>query len=181
VTSTEDQQPQPKTDKSWLQPLQLLTNFAVVAGILVLVFELNQTRDLAQVQTYDNAYHSAISRNLALIGEAPQVSLAKAIFKPDEIQPEDVVVLNRYYTVVVVSWRRLKDKNAVGYFGGGWEQVVTQEARNFNTQFGRKWWTSYRSVGDPDIVAVVDTILDRITIEESFEFYNNLLPSPKAP
>jgi len=141
--------------KSWLPSIQLITNLTVVAGIVVLMFELNQTKDLAQVQTYDNAYLSVTSRNL-----------------------EDVVVLTKYYTAIVVSWRRLKDENAVGYFGGGWEQVVAQEASNLNNQVGRKWWRSYQQFGDPEIIAVVDRVLSETTIEEWRGFYQNLLPAP---
>lgn len=164
--------------KSWLPSIQLITNLTVVAGIVVLMFELNQTKDLAQVQTYDNAYLSVTSRNLSLMGESPQQSIAKSIFQPERISQEDVVVLTKYYTAIVVSWRRLKDENAVGYFGGGWEQVVAQEASNLNNQVGRKWWRSYQQFGDPEIIAVVDRVLSETTIEEWRGFYQNLLPAP---
>ena len=176
----EENQEPPEREKSWLSPLQLLTNLAVVAGILVLIFELNQTRELAQVQTVDNAYLAAMSRNLALLGETPQESIAKAIFKPSEITEEDVVVLTQYYTAIVVSWRRLKDDRAIGYFGGGWEDVVAEEAFNFNTQFGRRWWLSYRQFGDAEIIGVVDRVLERTTVADSLSFYQALLPVPNS-
>lgn len=82
-----DSQEEPTTEKSWLPSLQLVTNLAVVAGIIVLIFELNQNRDLAQVQAYDNAYLTATSRNLALLGETPQISIARSIFHPDDLTP----------------------------------------------------------------------------------------------
>ena len=128
---------------TWVSPLQLITNIAVVVGIAALIFELNQTRDLAQVQTFDNAYLSAMSRNLSLMGESPEKSMAKAIFSPNKIGQEDVVVLSQYYSAVIVSWRRLKDDRAIGYFGDGWEEVASEEAFNLNTQIGRKWWGQY--------------------------------------
>ena len=161
---------------SWLPPLQILTNVAVVAGILVLIFELYQTKDLAHVQTIDNAYVSAMSRNLALLGEAPEKALAKAIFAPNSIGTEDVVVLNQYYIALSVSWRRLKDTRAVGYFGGGWEYVVAEEALSLNTEFGRRWWAAYQTYGDPEIIAVVDEILDRTEVADSLGYYQSLLP-----
>ena len=167
---------QAKLGTSWLLPLQVVTNVAVVAGILVLLYELNQTKDLAQVQTVDNAYLSAMSRNLALLGETPQKSIAKAIFAPNDIGTEDVVVLNQYYTALIVSWRRLKDVRAVGYFGDGWEEVVSEEAFNFNTPIGRKWWDSYQEYGDPEIISVVNAVLSRTATSDSLKFCRDLLP-----
>ena len=142
--------------------------------------ELNQTKDLAQVQTYDNAYLSVMSRHLALMGESPQQSIAKSIFQPGSISQEDVLVLTQYYTANVVSWRRLKDENAVGYFGGGWEQVVAQEAFNLNNPIGRKWWESYKQRGDPEIIEVVDSSLSQTTEEELRRYSQDLLPTPNT-
>ena len=82
-----DSQEEPTTEKSWLPSLQLVTNLAVVAGIIVLIFELNQNRDLAQVQAYDNAYLTATSRNLALLGVTPQISIARSISIPTTLLP----------------------------------------------------------------------------------------------
>lgn len=174
-----DSQEEPTTEKSWLPSLQLVTNLAVVAGIIVLIFELNQNRDLAQVQAYDNAYLTATSRNLALLGETPQISIARSIFHPDDLTPEDVIVLHQYYTAILVNWRRLKDEHAIGYFGGGWEGVVAAETFHLNTYLGRKWWNSPRQFRDQEISAVVDRILKETSVEDSVAFYRNLLPKPE--
>lgn len=172
----QNDQTEEQKGNSWVSPLQLITNIAVVVGIAALIFELNQNRDLAQVQTFDNAYLSAMSRNLSLMGESPETSLSKAIFRPSDINQEDAVVLSQYYSALIVSWRRLKDDRAIGYFGDGWEGVVSEEAFNLNTQIGRKWWEQYKAYGDAEIIVVVNSVLDRISVTNTFNFYQGLLP-----
>jgi len=158
--------------------LQSLTNLAVVAGIAVLIYELKLTRELASVQTVDQAYTLAIERNLALLGNAPEEVLARSIFAPERLTPSDVIVLNQYFLSVVTNWVRIKDERAVGYFGRGWKSVVQLEAPTLNTPIGRRWWAGYRRYPDAELVQLVDAALSEISVEESRAYFERLLPNP---
>ena len=52
--------------------IQLLTNVAVVIGLVLLIYELNQSRNLTRAQVVDQVYGAAVNRNLALMGESPR-------------------------------------------------------------------------------------------------------------
>ncbi len=181
-----DQQHEPPSLTWWdrfkvMTPsIQLLTNLAVVAGIAALLLELIQTRELARVQTFDSAYLAAISRNLSFVGESPERSLARSIFEPDAITPTDVIVLNQYYTAIVVNWRRMKDPQAMGYFGGDWRAVVSAESLSFNTVVGRRWLENYRQLADPEIFDIVDQSLANTNVNEALAFYRRLLPKKEG-
>ena len=51
--------------------LQITTNIGVVVGLILLIYELNQSRDLTRAQVIDSVYGAGVTRNLALLGESP--------------------------------------------------------------------------------------------------------------
>ena len=145
--------------------MQLLTNVAVVVGIVLLIYELNQSRDLTRAQVVDAAYGAAISRNLALLGESPERAIATSVFRPEEITESEAIVLSQFYTSLMVSWLRVKDEHGLGFFGGSFEEVVASEAHFLNTVPGRIWWASTKEFTDPEIVKVVDEALQSLPQE----------------
>ena len=142
---------------------QLITNIAIIAGLVLLIYELNQSRDLARAQVVDSLYGAAVDRNLAVLGESPEQALARSIFAPDEITQSDAVVLSQYYTALLVSWLRNKDERGAGYFGRAYEEVIESEAYFLNTIPGRKWWDSIREFQDPQLSAAVDRALQNLS------------------
>jgi len=76
--------------------LQLTSNLAIIAGLIVVIFELNQTRGLAFGQMIDGEFAMNNDRFIAAMGEAPQGALAKATFDPSSLTPEDAVVLDAH-------------------------------------------------------------------------------------
>ncbi|MEM7002128.1 MAG: hypothetical protein AAF529_15165 [Pseudomonadota bacterium] len=146
--------------------LQLLTNLAVVAGLGLLIYELNQSRDLVRSQVVDSVYGAAVTRNLALLGESPEKAIAKSVFHPEQVTENDAIVLSQFYTALLVSWLRNKDERGVGYFEDMYAQVVASEAYFLNTVPGRKWWNSVKDLQDPGLRAAVDAALQVATPEQ---------------
>ncbi len=145
--------------------LQITTNIAVVIGLVLLIFELNQSRNLTRAQIVDATYDAVVSRNLALIGEKPEEAFAKSVFAPDELTQSEAVVLSQFYTALLVSWLRNKDERGIGYFGQGFESVISTEAYFLNTEPGRRWWASVRPFTDPEIAKSVDSALSKMSSE----------------
>ncbi len=139
--------------------LQILSNFGVLLGIALLIYELNQSSDLTQAQVVDSTYDAVVFRNLALLGESPEQAIARSIFRPDELTEDDAIVLSQFYTAMLVSWMRVRDERGVGYFGSSFEYVAQTEAYFLNTRPGRVWWASVKQLTDPAIVQPVDDAL----------------------
>ena len=161
-----------KRERDWLQ---LLTNVAVVIGLLLLIYELNQSRDLTRAQVVDAVYNAAVSRNLAILGESPEQAIAKSIFHPDDVTEGDAIVLTQFYTAMLVSWLRNKDERGLGYFERGFEEVIASEAHYLNSVPGRKWWASIRDFTDPEIAAAVDRALEPVTTDMQRNVINQLV------
>ncbi|MEM1433840.1 MAG: hypothetical protein AAGG11_07300 [Pseudomonadota bacterium] len=142
--------------KDWLQ---VTTNVGVVIGLVLLIYELNQSRDLTRAQVVDSVYDAAVTRNLALLGENPEAAIARSVFRPDELSEQDAVVLTQFYTAMLVSWMRNKDESGLGYFEESFQYTIASEAYFLNTGPGRRWWSTVWSTVDPDIAAAVDSAL----------------------
>ncbi len=59
--------------------LQLLTNIAVVIGIGVLIYELNQTHLYNRSQVIAIDYQTLTDINLAMVGDNPAGAFAKSV------------------------------------------------------------------------------------------------------
>ncbi len=151
-----------KRQRDWVQ---LLTNIAVVIGLLLLIYELNQSRELTRAQMVDGAYDAAIFRNLALIGESPEGAIARSLFHPEDVTEADAIVLSHFYTALLISWLRNRDERGLGYFDREFEEVIASEAYFLNSIPGRRWWASVRDLQEPELAAAVDKALGPLTPE----------------
>ena len=165
---------QSRAPRDWLQ---ILTNFGVILGLLLLLYELNQSRELVQAQVVDGVYNAGVTRNLALLGENPQVAIAKSVFYPEQVSEAEAVVLVQFYTSLEVSWLRNKDERGLGYFERGFEEVVASEAYYLNTVPGRKWWSVIREFTDPEIARIVDAELSTVSVETNRDVLSSIVGS----
>ena len=161
--------------------LQILTNIAVLAGIILLVYELNQASNLTRAEVYDAAWSSAVTRNLTLLGESPAETLAKALYTPEDLSQSDALILNQFYNSLLTSWYRNKDPRGIGYFGVEWEQIVLSEAYLLNSKPGRAWWASVSPLVDPTVVAVVDEYLAQVSPSAARTTVDAILSVAKQP
>ena len=160
---------------------QILTNIAIISGMVLLIYELNQSRDLARAQIVDAAYGAAVNRNLALLGESPEKAIAKSYFQPDEITESEAIVLSQFYTALLVSWLRNKDERGAGFFERSYQTVIASEAYFLNTVPGRTWWNSIKEAQDPELRFAVDQALATITVARQKEMIAQLVGNQVNP
>ncbi len=160
--------------------LQIITNIGVVFGLLLLLYELNQSRDLTRAQVVDSMYETVVIRSLSLIGETPEAAIAKSVFQPDELTESEAVVLSQFYTSLLVSWLRNKDERGAGFFEQAYAEVVASEAYYLNTEPGRRWWAVTRPYTDPAIAGVVDEALASMTSDSQRAVIETILGRESA-
>lgn len=77
--------------------IQVITGLAVLLGLALVVWELQQTRTLARVQLYSDSMNAKTDFTAALLGEEPMSVIGKACLEPDSLTLEDASVLLRYF------------------------------------------------------------------------------------
>ena len=140
--------------------LQIFASLGVIAGLLIVAYELKQTKDLAQAQIMDQTYTDLRSSSQNLMGENPSVSIVKACYNPSELTHEDVVVLNGYLSeqrVQIVRWYML---DQVGDFGINWRVAGLEPYRTiFATEFGRAWFDRVKTLMPLEIAQYGEELL----------------------
>lgn len=124
--------------------VQLLGNLAIVAGIAIVIFELNQNKQLAYAQMFSEGHSELDNQFLAMQSDDPRRTFFKAEFCPNELSGEDVVTLSAYYERYVSGWQRIYRTNRIADLNRPWQAVVAKDIRTvFSSNLARRWLTAF--------------------------------------
>lgn len=116
------------------QTIGVLANLGVLVGILLLVYELNQTRELTRAQTRNELSQDLISIMLSLAGDLETTSLIDRGDNGEELSDTErvryfnlTVAQLRYHENVYYQYRNgLYDENEYRAQREGWRRFVFQ-------------------------------------------------------
>ena len=77
--------------------IQVITGIAILLGLALVVWELQQARTLARVQLYSDSINAKTEFTAALLGEEPMSVMGKACLDPEGLTLEDAAVLFAYF------------------------------------------------------------------------------------
>ena len=129
---------------------QIISNVAIIFGLGLVVYELNQSKQLASGQfVRDNAARDTSIR-LAIMGEDPREALAKAALHPADLNERDVVTLDAYYESIVMGWFNYRRSSQSASIDAPWRENVAQSIRReFSSEPARRWLRTM--VADVDV------------------------------
>ena len=129
--------------------LHIISNLAIIAGLLIVVFELNQSRNLAYGQILTDEMTRFNDRHLALMGDDPRDAIVKSALSPDELLPQDAATLDAYYSSIIWNWYSMLRSSEVTGIDRRWRVNVADQAReHFSTQPGRRWLKLWAELPD---------------------------------
>jgi len=124
----------------WLTPL---ANVALLAGLVLVAYELNQNRALARMDLVNegNVVQNQIWANL--MGEVPGDVIARAIECPEEMTYADFMAMDAFlFTSMNTLYRNYELAEEGIFTAEEWRQSVETYASWFlGNPFGRAWWT----------------------------------------
>ena len=127
---------------SLLDIVQVITGIAVVGGLVLLVLELQQAREIASAQQTNEVRTGYDTVTMAEIGEILPSALARACENPTQLTGPDLVALNAYYlsNLMYVLYAYGEEESDVssripwqGYANASFSAI-------FSTKPGRAWW-----------------------------------------
>jgi hypothetical protein len=133
--------------------VQILTGVAVVVGLGLVIWELQQAREIARFEQLNTSFAQYTQRIQTHMGENAASAVAKACDHPDDLTTEEMFVLDRYYTNVLnnvreplLAGRLSEDLNAIP-----WERWAPGNfSIVFATEYGRWWFEN--SSWEPEIM-----------------------------
>jgi hypothetical protein len=128
---------------------QIISNVAIIFGLGLVVYELNQSKQLANAQFVTENFHRMTSIQIAMMGEDPREALAKAALHPADLNEREVVTLDAYYESIMMGWFSLRVSSEYGDFDAPWRlTVVNSVQKDFSTEPGRRWLRAWAAEAD---------------------------------
>jgi len=118
---------------------QIISNVAIIIGLGLVVYELNQSKQIASGEFTSHNVARETSIRLAMMGEDPREALAKAALHPADLNEHDVVALDAYYETLVLGWFAVMLSSQRGGLENRWQDAVESSVqRQFSTEPGRR-------------------------------------------
>jgi GAF domain-containing protein len=142
--------------------VQLVTGLAVVIGIGLVVWELQQSKALARAQLASDHFAEALANRRARLGENPMHAIVKACLYPENLTPEERAIaladLDSKYDLIT----RNKTLSELGRFDIPWQKQSEPVLRQIlGTPLGRYDYENYRDARwMPELHPIMDRILE---------------------
>ena len=153
--------------------LQLISNIGVIIGLIVLIYEVNQSNSYAEADNASVSAGLAVNREISVVGENAAAILAKAIDDPDSLNTQELVVIDAYHRQLLMELMNQAYQAELGIFSDDWEEGWGNYIRlHLDYPFGRKWWSlqRHRMLGDSPAEAQVSArVIDRALGEQANE------------
>jgi hypothetical protein len=151
---------------------QIITNIAILIGLGLVVYELNQSKQLAAAQFVIDGIQRQTDIQIAMMGEDPREALAKSAIHPADLNERDVVALDAYYDSVVAGWFGQAISRRIGGIDDPypWQlAVVDSVQRDFSTEPGRRWLRAWAATMDDTsgIVMKVAEVVEKALQDDS--------------
>jgi len=141
---------------------QIISNVAIIFGLGLVVYELNQSKQLASGQFVRDNIARETSIRLAMMGEDPREALAKAALHPADLNERDVVALDAYYESIVIGWFNNQQSSQRSGIDVPWqESMALSVQREFSSEPARRWlraWVAGKddTIGRTEIYEIVE-------------------------
>ena len=126
-----------------------------------MIWELQQSREVAIAQLTSDALDQILQMDLAETGENPNVVLAKACENPNSLTNADLWVLQaHFFANVGFILRACLIEQRTGLYEGVW--IETAHARvdgAFLSRAGLTWWETQRNTYPQEMADLVDSII----------------------
>ncbi len=76
--------------------LQVAGNFGLLAGLILVGFQINQNTEIARTGLTARSFELAMQMNLARMGENPEAALAKAATDPESLTDEELGIVAQW-------------------------------------------------------------------------------------
>jgi len=160
---------------SWLG---IVANLGVVAGLVLVALQIRQNTQTTKAQVANDWFLADMQLELAMMGENPAATWAKAIFTPDDLDDHEAAILDRYFNFGLVQIQRLQKMHELGVADAEWMERASYLSWHLGNEVGRRWWGHFRKGFPDDFARMVDQILKEADAEKNASALRALLRTP---
>ena len=130
------------------QWLVIATNLGIIAGFILVAFQLQQTSQSLQLQASAIAESTITQNDAAFIGETLAESYAVAQLRPDELTDAQMMEVTGYLAGKLhYLGQQYRSYKQGSLYGQEWEELKQYVAWEFNWPLGRAFWQTSKKSG----------------------------------
>ena len=153
--------------------IQATLTIAVLVGLGLVIWELQQVRTLARAQLTSDSVAINNSIYTSMFGEEAASIVAKACLHPEELTPSEAEILDNYYLANANLLARLalhSDRDGI-YPEGYWQQNMFYLNPILDSHYGREWLLDLRAGWPPGVLEAARARIEQLgppTCESQF-------------
>ena len=161
--------------KKWLS---LGANLGVLAGIILLAFEINQATLITRAEMISSHNDRWVTIDLSWQDREFAATWAKAMENPDELTLTEMIQLNGFmwsYFDHIATLSNLWDLGILDDLTRTPEENISANAYMFfGNKYSRAWLEENRENIGPRTMEIVDQVLIEVSAEETLDSYNRI-------
>jgi len=147
----------PTKSRDWIQ---IAGNFSVVAGLVLVAFQINQSSFLIRAELGINSYNQAISIEQLGVDLEFAEALAKSHEQPENLTVSEMIQLEGYFNSLLIQLAADNWLYEIGIYEGSLDEDLPYfVAAIGGNEFAMSWWIEVRPTYPADFVKRVDTHL----------------------
>ena len=154
--------------------LQIISNFGVLAGLLLLAFEINHSSALVESELRTNAMSDWANSDLARFSESINENLAKSLEHPQDLTLGEMIELDAYFTSYLNMIERSNVAYKLGFSEYSTEQAVRDVINIFGSEYAQAWWRERRGSLNPEIGVFIDQHIQSVTADQELMVYRRI-------
>ena len=167
--------------KGWLQ---LSANVAILTGVVLVIFQLQQNADLLELQILKQEADSYIAGDLMMIGENYADTWQKMIEEPENLNLAELRAIESHlWAHDIVRWRNLYELHSRGLLDeDAWKRIIREDLEyELAHPYGRAWWEDIKGNIDlpRELVEFVDDGLAKAPYNAPVATFDRILESAK--
>ncbi len=158
--------------------LSLGANLGVLAGIILLAFEINQATLTRQAEMISSHNDRWVTIDLSWQDREFAAAWAKSMENPMELSLTEMIQLNGFmwsYLDHISTISNLRDLGILDDLTRTPEEIISKNAYMFfGNRFSQAWLEENReNIGSPTM-EIVDQVLSNVTVEETLDSYTRI-------
>jgi hypothetical protein len=111
-------------NKNIVDWIQILTGVAVLVGLILVIWELQQTRELARAELASDGWGEMMASSRSEMGETFAATRAKACFAPTQLTDSEILEMRAFNYILRAEVARMRGYAHIGEYDIGWRELA---------------------------------------------------------
>ena len=150
-------------------------NFAVLAGLILVAVQLQQSTALVRAELVSNQHDAWIAIDASKQSENFAKVLAKSIIQPDELTASEILELDGYLFTYLDQLMRDRELYNEGIFDYPPQSLIRGSLHDyFGNEFARVWWAETKWKFNSEIVGIIDTEMKNVSASQDIDYIERI-------